>query len=133
MIPIKPYGLTWHYTTLSKWYKARGLEAPPEDELPKIGVMATDVAVGFLRMVEGGFAQIDGLITNPRASAEDRHLGNNLITTELCAIAEKLGIKAIIANSTDLNTIARAERHGFVVLPHKLFVKKLNNNSKVSE
>ena len=77
--------------------------------------------MAFLRMVEGGFAQIDGLVTNPDESKENRHLGNDIVTDRLIKKAEEFGLKGICSFSVDDNTVNRAKKHGFQVLNHKVF------------
>lgn len=87
------------------------------EKMPKHGIVAyssTDyIAMGFLRLIEGGYAQIDTLVSNPDCSPELRHRGISLVVDELIKKAKDLGLKSIISYTKDLSTVIRAEAIGF--------------------
>lgn len=124
-----------HFPVIVKWLEKRGHAIPVLHEMPQIGFVSLCegklISCGFLRTVEGGFALFDGLATDPDTAPELRAKANDLIIDHICNVASEMSIKHILAYSTDTNTILRAERHGFALLPHTLFVKNLNNNEKV--
>lgn len=132
---VQKYVAHKHFPSLVKWLEKRGHTIPNSEDMPEIGFVSLEqdsvVSCGFLRRVEGGYAQFDGLATDPDAPPELRAKANDLIIDHICNVASEMGIKHILAYSTDINTILRAERHGFALLPHALFVKNLNNNEKV--
>lgn len=105
--------------------------------LPKIGFIAiqqetsTPIAAGFLRMVEGGFAQIDTLMSNAKESSETRHEALSRCVAALIAEATKLGLYGITATSRDEGTIKRAQSLGFrIVEEQKLIVLPLKEPPK---
>ncbi len=106
------------------------------NSLPAIGAIAykfdafTDigapVAACFLRMVEGGFAQMDTFVTNANASSELRHEGINACVDKLIIEAKKLKLLGILATTKDESTIMRAQSLGFhVVTDHKVIALSL--------
>jgi hypothetical protein len=92
-----------------------------EDTLPALGAVATNgndcVAFGFLRMVEGGYCQIDTLVSNAALSSEIRHEGVSELVKTLIETAKSLNLKGIIAFTSDKTVVARAEATGFRVIP----------------
>lgn len=99
-----------------------------KETLPKIGFIANQehsVAIGFLRLVEGGFAQIDTLVSNAHLSSDIRHLGISMVIDKLIESAKDLKLKGIIATSLDKGIIKRAEDIGFRVIPQTLIVLAL--------
>jgi len=132
---VQRFQLDMHFQILTHWLEQRKCYIPPRDEVPGIGFIAyagsTPISVGFLRLVEGGFAQIDGLTTNPEAPAQFRDRANDLIAESLISKAKSMNLKAIIASSTDKHTVLRAEKYGFALMPHTLFALNLNDFNKV--
>lgn len=97
--------------------------------LPKIGYVSflgkEMIAAGFLRKVEGGFAQIDTLVSNPAFGSQVRHEGIRLVVDALMYDANKLKLKGIIAFTTDQGVLSRAETYGFKDLNQKVIGKML--------
>lgn len=85
--------------------------------LPKIGYIALlegqPIAAGFLRRVEGGFAQLDGLTSNPYFGSIIRHEGIEKVVNSLIAEAKSLQLHGIIAFSSDKGVLSRSEGLGF--------------------
>lgn len=117
-----------HLGIYQDWARQHGVNVP--EAMPKIGCIAfegrTPIAMGFLRRVEGGYAQFDGLISNPQALPSWRNAGIDLVSTKLLNLAKQLGIKGLVAMSADENTIMRSQRFGFVKLPHTYLAVNLN-------
>ena len=97
--------------------------------LPKIGYIATlnghPIAAGFLRRVEGGYAQFDTLTTNKYFGSKVRHEGIVKVVDALIEDAKDLKLHGIIAFTTDAGVLSRASELGFKELPHKLIGFKL--------
>lgn len=98
--------------------------------LPKIGYIALrqghPIAAGFLRRVEGGYAQFDTLTTNKYMGSIIRHEGICKVVDALIQDAKDLQLRGIVAFSSDLGTIKRAEDFGFRILSdQKLIALKL--------
>lgn len=88
--------------------------------LPKIGYIALlnnqPIAAGFLRRVEGGYAQIDTLLSNPYFGSMIRHDGITKVVNNLLEDAKDLELKGIIAFTSDAGVIKRAKDIGFHVV-----------------
>ena len=101
--------------------------------LPKIGYIALlsgqPVAAGFLRRIEGGYAQIDTLASNPFFGSKLRHEGLNLIVKSLIEDAKALDLKAIISFTSDEGVLTRAKSIGFKETHQKLIALSLSDYS----
>lgn len=97
--------------------------------LPKIGYIALmgghPIAAGFLRRVEGGYAQFDTLTSNKHFGSLVRHKGIELIVDHLLQDAKDLRLKGIIAFTTDDGILDRADKMGFKTLTHSVIALKL--------
>lgn len=135
IIALRPYNHDYNLGTICKWLYLRKAYIPFKEEFPKIGYVAykgnEPIAAAFLRIVEGDFAQIDGLCTNPEALPQDRSKANDLLIAQLIETAKEMGnIKTIVSYSLDKNTIMRAESHGFVATPHTVLALDLKAKTK---
>lgn len=85
--------------------------------LPKIGYIALlnkyPIAAGFLRRVEGNYAQIDGLTSSPGYGSLIRNKGIELIVNALIDEGKSLRLHGIIGFTSDGGILARAEGLGF--------------------
>lgn len=126
---IVKFDKTIHMDILVEWLVERNSYVPRRKEMPKIGFVVYDdktpVSIGCLRKIEGGFAFIDGLCTNPKCAPELRNIANDLIATKLMVTAKEMGLRAIVGYTMDPNTLERAKRHGYKVLADTLFVLSL--------
>lgn len=102
------------------------------DTLPAIGYIAMQsgfpVAAGFLRMVEGGYAQIDTLATNAKFKSEPRHKAISSVVDELIKSAKILELKGIIALSSDEGVLNRASSLGFHVVQQTVIALSLTKS-----
>lgn len=91
-------------------------------DMPEIGFVVSEgsipVAAGFLRLMEGRLAQIDGLCSNATLDSSTRHEAVSLVVDSLICKAKSLKLKGIIAYTKDESVVTRAEATGFKVLPH---------------
>ncbi len=71
------------------------------------------IAAGFLRRVEGGYAQLDTLTSNKHFGSIIRHKGIELIVDTLVNEAKVLKLQGIIAFTSDGGILKRAESIGF--------------------
>lgn len=97
--------------------------------LPKAGYIALmnnqPIAAGFLRKVEGGYAQLDGLTSNAYFGSQIRHLGVKLVVDTLLQEAKDLKLHGIIAFTKDKGVLDRAATLGFKVVEQTLIAIKL--------
>lgn len=97
--------------------------------LPKIGYIALvnnrPVAAGFLRRVEGGYAQLDGLTSNPYYGSLVRHKGIEIVVDHLISAARQLKLNGIIAFTADNGVLSRAAGLGFTTVDQSLIALRL--------
>lgn len=97
--------------------------------LPKIGYIAMmgkqPVAIGFLRRLEGGYAQLDTFATNPFLGSKIRNEGLDLVVKNLLDEAKSLRLNGILAITEDQGILNRAKFLGFNEIPQKLIGLRL--------
>lgn len=124
MAKIVKFDSAEHGKHLADWLRSRDLSAEGSVNLPELGLILFDtgcpVVAGFLRKVEGNYAILDSLCTNPLVLPEIRDKSLDTLVKALIKLARKEGIKAITATSIDLNTLERSLKHGFKKQPHTL-------------
>lgn len=100
------------------------------ETLPRIGYIAYDgaiVGMGFLRMVEGGYGQIDTLVSNKNLSSITRHEGINLIVQAILEKAKQLNLLGIVSYTQDESVVKRALSMGFVDTKQTVIAKNLSH------
>lgn len=106
-----------------------GISTVTMKTLPNIGYIALrngyPVAAGFLRRVEGGYAQLDTLTTNPIFGSIVRNEAIDLIVKMLITDAKDLKLHGIIAFTSYQSIIDRAKSIGFNELEHSLIALDL--------
>jgi hypothetical protein len=122
-----------HVPLIYALHESQGYEGLPSitlDNLPAIGFIALNIytfeppaqplAAGFLRMVEGGFAQIDTLVTNGRCPPDVRHAAVSAVVDALVSEAKALKLRGIMATTKDAGVLKRAEALGFKIISQTL-------------
>jgi N-acetylglutamate synthase-like GNAT family acetyltransferase len=113
---------------LARLLELRMLPRSLMNDLPLIGLIAFDgdgVCAGciFLRMAEGDFGLIEGMITNPNVSSIERHVVLEKLVAKILDKAEGLNIKKILSYTEDYSVVMRAQRAGFKVSSQMLLIK----------
>ncbi len=97
--------------------------------LPRIGYIALlnkqPIAAGFLRRVEGGYAQLDGLTSNAYLGSIIRHEGINKVVQALINESKDLKLHGIIAITKDQSVVKRAKELKFQVIEDTLITLRL--------
>jgi len=97
--------------------------------VPKLGYIALinkkPVAAGFLRRVEGGYAQFDGLTSNPYFGSIIRHEGIKKVVDQLILNAKQLKLKGIIAFTADESVKKRAADLGFQTVDQSIIALRI--------
>jgi len=105
------------------------IETVTMQTLPKIGYIALlnnqPIAAGFLRRVEGGYAQIDTLVSNPYFGSQIRHLAIDKVVDWLINDAKELKLSGILAFTLEESIINRAKERGFTILEHNILGMRL--------
>lgn len=125
---VKRYNPELHFGDLESLYMSRGLNPMEAMWAPKIGYISKHAAC-FLRMVEGGYAQLDSLVSNSESSQKERHDFIDLVVKLSIKKARKLKLKGLVCTTQDEGTIKRAiSRHGFVQRPEVVIVLPLGEH-----
>ena len=115
------------YEQVKSWFLARKMVPPPEDLLPKNGVIMDGIAAGFLYLTDSSVAIIDGYISNKDSVKHERDQAIDKLTLELISIAKAKGFKIIKADTMIKSVGNRAALHGFIELGwHNSYVKELH-------
>jgi hypothetical protein len=126
-----PFTRIDHFEQLEFMYFLHHLDAPTMEEIPLIGYISfideMPIAAAFLRRVEGGYGQIDGLVSNPECPGHLRHQALDIVIKKCIQDAKVLKLKNLMAFSIDVAAMARAKRLNFVELPHCLLAIDLNS------
>ncbi len=110
-----------------------GINTVSMKTLPKIGYICLmnkqPIAAGFLRRVEGGYAQMDGLTSNPFYGSKIRHEGIKLVVDLLIKDAKSLKLNGILAFTDDAGVLIRAQNLGFVKVNQSLIALNVTKSS----
>lgn len=89
--------------------------------MPKHGYIAIEhgrcLAAGFIRLIEGGYCQIDTLVSNPNARPGERNRALKTVVDRLIQDAKGMGIKGIVSWTDSHDVVRRAVSIGFRVKP----------------
>lgn len=120
---LEQYNEDKHFKLLTNILKVHEAHIPTKEEMPKLGYVVYSlepsklvVSFCFIRMVEGNFAMIDGLTSNPECSSALRNRGNDLAINACIDKAKTLKLQNLIAFTSDPSTKKRSIRRGFVEL-----------------
>jgi hypothetical protein len=107
---------------LNHWL-AKHRQAPiPKDAVPKLTFIVPGVAIASIRLIEGGAAFMDNLVTNPHASSSTRHNALNALYSHIKLKTEQLNIKRLFGMTVDAGSHSRAIEQGFKPMPHACLV-----------
>lgn len=110
---------------LRHWLQLRGFGPELVADLPQLGYIVDNVAAGFIANAEFKFGIMDSFVTNPAATSEDRNEALTAIIERLIQDAKALGLKRLLAFSTDEGILKRQQHYGFAQLPNKLTILEL--------
>lgn len=85
------------YNTISSWYHLRNLETPPLTHIPPNGIIVPGIACAHLYKTDGNFAFLEGFISNPMTTHQERKDALQLIIKELTKLAKECGYLTIYA------------------------------------
>lgn len=133
------FNLFQHYELINSWLRDYNKTPQPLSSFPAIGYVAYNedhpIAAGFLRRVEGGYAQIDGVIANRNVQKDrpkDRTTGIDLVIEQLLTRAKELKIDHVIAFTGDKIVLERSFTHGFVPLEQTMVAVNLSADAHVN-
>lgn len=102
--------------TLNAWYQAHGYGPLRSGELPATGFLVEGVAAGFLYRTDSDTVILEGFITNPEATSEERYHALLQVHTALLTAAKQSGARRLVALTADDSLKKRAQDQGFTSL-----------------
>lgn len=99
--------------TLNEWYAAHRLDVPEEDMFPEIGYLVPEIGCGFIYQTDSSLCFIDGYISNPESTGDERRDAFDIITQNLLIAAKEAGFRAILAYTENMQIKKRCERYDF--------------------
>lgn len=119
MVQVTRYqtGFFDHLMALHESQKSPLVSMLEPEMLPEIGYIAFEgsimIAAGFLRVVEGGYGQIDTLVTNGDLDRDMRHEGVSRVVDSLIIKAKAMKLIGLICLTADEGILKRAYELGF--------------------
>lgn len=107
---------TFHQTDfemVKKWYEDREMKCPPMSSFPELGFIIPEVAAGFIAQTDSTVCLLEGYITNPTSSKQERDLALDEITDSLLEAAKELGYQHVLAFTSNTAIEERARAWGF--------------------
>lgn len=123
------FDLNSHLPIINKWRLAYDLQPIMESSTPKLGYITykegKPLAAVFIRLVEGGYGQMDGLIRDKSLSKEEASVALDLCVNKAIESAKEAGISGLMAYTRDRTTMERSFKHGWVKLDQAIIVMDL--------
>lgn len=104
------------YDILRGWFHGWNLPAPPQEVLPRLGLICDDVACGFMYIADRRIGWLDFYISNPESKESIRDRVLDEITATLIESAKRFKLKGIMANTQIKAVTERAMLHRFEYL-----------------
>lgn len=118
MVKARKFDLSKDYDTICKWWKEHGSYAPMREHLPPTGIMVENnekpVCAGFLYNTDAKICVMEFLISDSKASKEDRDSGLSCLIQILRDLALERGYTAIYNSTGIVKFISRLKEAGFV-------------------
>lgn len=107
-----------HVPLVEGWIRARGLGDAAGDVslLSPDGFVVGGIAVGFVYLTNSNLAFMDGFMTDPSSSREDRSAALDALIVLLMAEARDLGYTAVAGTTSAQPLADRLTQHGFNVI-----------------
>jgi hypothetical protein len=101
---------------VNRWEQAQGLKPSELSSLSGNGWIEPGVAAGWLYSTDSDFCLLDGVVSNPEAAADERHMALDRIQQMAGIWAKALGFKHLVALCTVDSLLKRGvERYGYTV------------------
>lgn len=131
MMIVKEYLPEKHKHILDGWFKTRELPSVESKDLPEIGFISywedCPMAAIFMRVADGDFAIIDGLVADPDSPKHIRSKAIDAVVNAVLLFAEKMQVAKVICWTANKRTLMRAKDFGFKEVPGTILAKKLAN------
>lgn len=109
---------------VNSWYRARAMPTVSEHLFPDIGMIVDGIGAGFIYQTDSSMCFLDGYISNPETTREERAEAFDKISHALILTAKEYGFSQILAYTKNSEIRKRCERFGFTARgEHTLYVK----------
>ena len=102
---------------VDSWCQDWNMRTFPSQWLPQAGFIVEGVAAMWLYLTDSKVALLENVISNPKASLDDRDAALDAIGSAAEQYARDLGYKYILGSSSIQPILDRAKRHGYQILP----------------
>ncbi len=116
---IRPWDPETDLPRLGRWLAARGMAdgAGWRELYPDVGFVVDDLAIGFLYQTDAPHvAWLDGVVTDPDSTAEQRAKALPQLISALYSEADKLGIRAVFATTSAPSLVELGKANGARIL-----------------
>lgn len=114
---VVPFEAARHEAMLRSWFTDRGLPDTVMNLLPTRGLVAHDAAAAFLYETDSPLALIEGMVTNPSVTQQERGVALDDLFLALFDLAHDRGFKMVWGFTKHPQLVERAVRLGFDVVP----------------
>lgn len=94
---IEPFSIDKHYDMMSMWLHGHGIPIPCSVDIPKLGFVIDDIAMGFLILNNSNQCAIDQVVSNPKTENSERDAALLTLFAHMEKEAVKYGYKVITA------------------------------------
>lgn len=94
---VRSFNPLYDLERLQRWTKEWNVPSVDPKDLPKIGLISKEIAMGFLTTTNSNFAILDYYITDKNALKNEREAALQSVTKSLIRIAKEDGFDKIIA------------------------------------
>lgn len=127
---IVPFNEQDHFNLLNEWLILHEHAPTTIEFLPKLGYVVTidekPIAMAFLRLIEGGMAYAESLVTSKDFSVFTRVKAIDLVVDKLVEVAKFNDFKYLITTTYRPGVVARiTKRHGFIQSDAILAIKPI--------
>lgn len=108
------------------WYCSRGMRPLSYHMFPDVGYIVPGIGAGFLYQTDSSLCFIDGYISSPVSTREERREAFDLITNAIIRTAKDHGFQQILAYTRNHGVKERCERFHFQLRgQYDLYVKEI--------
>lgn len=112
--------------TINSWYAIRGMQTLGEHLFPDIGFIVDNVGAGFIYQTDSSLCFLDGYVSNPGSTKDQRKTAFDSISNALILTAKAHGFSQILAYTKNSEIRKRCERFQFMLRgDYTLYCKEL--------
>lgn len=98
---------------INAWYAMRGMPSLEECLFPDVGYIVPGIGAGFIYQTDSSLCFIEGYISSPKTTKEERKDAFDYITNALIRAAKEHGFRSILAYTQNSEIAKRCKRFQF--------------------